>query len=73
METEGHFEKLEKADEGCFISSIVLTRKKNGAIKLALDSQFLNDQICKNKYQMRPTSTNLMRALLQAQTSVLQP
>ena len=28
METEGHIIKLEKCDEDCFISPIVITRKK---------------------------------------------
>ena len=52
METEGHIIKLEKCDEDCFISPIVITRKKDTSIKLALDSKLLNDQIFKNKYQM---------------------
>ena len=52
MVKEGHIVKLNKCDEDCFISSIVITRKKNGSIKLALDSKLLNNQIFKNKYQM---------------------
>ena len=52
METEGHIVKLEKCDEDCFISPIVITRKKDTSIKLALDSKLLNDQVFKNKYQM---------------------
>ena len=52
MEQEGHIVKLSKCDEDCFISPIVITRKKDGSIKLALDSKILNDQISKNKYQM---------------------
>ena len=50
MEKEGHFVKLSKCDEDCFVSSMVITRKKDGSIKLALDSELLNDQIFKNKY-----------------------
>ena len=50
--SESHIIKLEKCDEGCFISPIVITRKKDSSIKLALDSKLLNDQIFKNKYQM---------------------
>ena len=57
METEGHIIKLEKCDEDCFISPILITRKKDGSIKLALDSKILNNQICKNKYQM-PEKSN---------------
>ena len=52
METEGHIIKLEKCDEDCLVSPIVITRKKDTLIKLALDSKLLNDQIFKNKYQM---------------------
>ena len=52
METEGNITKLEKWDEDCFMSPIVITRKKDGSIKLALDSKFLNDPIFKNKYHM---------------------
>ena len=52
METEGHIEKLEKREEDCFISPIVITGKKDTSIKLALDSKLLNDQICKNKYKI---------------------
>ena len=52
METEGHIKKLEKCDDYCFISPIVITRKTNGSNKLALDSKLLNDQIFKNKYQL---------------------
>ena len=52
MQTEGHIKKLEKCDEDCFISPILITRKKDTSIKLALDSKLLNDQIFKNKDQM---------------------
>ena len=45
MEKAGHIIKLEKCDEDCFISPIVITRKKDTSIKLALDSKLLNDQI----------------------------
>ena len=52
MEKEGHIVKLNKCDEDCFINPIVITRKKDGSINLALDSKLLNNQIFKNKYQM---------------------
>ena len=58
-ETEGDIIKLEKCHEDCFISSIVITRKKVGSFKLALDSNLLNDQIFKNKYQ-RPNFHELI-------------
>ena len=52
MQTESHIIKQEKCDEDCLISPVVITRKKDTSIKLALDSKLLNDQIFKNKYQM---------------------
>ena len=52
MEKKGHIMKLNKCDEDCFISPIVITRKKDGSINLALDSKLLNNQIFKSKYQM---------------------
>ena len=52
MEKEGHIVKISKCDEDCFISPKVITRKKDGNIKLALDLKLLHDQIFKNKYQM---------------------
>ena len=52
METGCHIIKLEKCDEDCFISTIDITRKNEGSIKLALNFKLLNDQIFKNKYQM---------------------
>ena len=45
METKGHIIKLEKCDEDCFINPIMITRKKDGWIKVALDSTLINDQI----------------------------
>ena len=52
METEGQLVKLEKCDEDCLISPIVITRKKDCSIKKLLDSKLSNDQIFENKYQM---------------------
>ena len=52
MEKERQIVKLNKCDEDCFISLIVITRTKDGSIKLALDSKLLINQIFKNKYQM---------------------
>ena len=52
MEKEGHMVKLNKCDEDCFISPIVITRKNDGSIKLALDSKLPKNMILKNKYQM---------------------
>ena len=45
---QGHIEKLTKY----FVSPIVITVKKDGSVKLALESRELNKQVHKNKYQM---------------------
>ena len=52
MDNDGHFEKLEKWHKNCFISPIVVTRKKDGWIKFALDLKLLNDQIFKYRLRM---------------------
>ena len=49
---EVHIIKLEKCDEDCFIRPIVITRKMDTSIKLALESKLLNNQFFKNKFQM---------------------
>ena len=45
-------EKLEKCTSDFFIAPIVITAKKDGSIKLAMDAKPINAQIWKNKYQM---------------------
>ena len=52
LQTEGHVEKLSSCSDKHFISSIVITVKKDQSIKLALDSKVLNKAIQKSKYQM---------------------
>ena len=49
---DGHIEKLSRCSEDCFISPIVFTAKRDGSIKLALNSKLLNKQIFRNRYQM---------------------
>ena len=51
--TDGHIEKLSRCSEDCFISPIVITAKRDGSIKLALNSKLLNKQIFRYRYQMR--------------------
>ena len=41
LKDEGHIKKLENCGEDRFISPIVITRKKDKSIKLALDSSLL--------------------------------
>ena len=50
--SDGHIEKLSRCSEDCFISPIVITAKRDGSIKLALNSKLLNKQIFRNRYQM---------------------
>ena len=47
-----HIEKLEKCTTDHFIAPIVLTAKKDGSKKLALNNKLMNAQIWQNKYQM---------------------
>ena len=47
-----HIEKLEECLEKYFVSPIVIIVKKDGSVKLALESRELNKQVHKNKYQM---------------------
>ena len=49
---QGHIIRLEKCNDHQFISPIVITVKKVGSIKLAMDSKQINKSIHKNKYQM---------------------
>ena len=49
---DGHIEKLSRCSEDCFFSPFVITAKKDGSIKLALNSKLLNKQIFCNRYQM---------------------
>ena len=52
LPANGHIKKLDKGSEEIFISSIVITVKRNKSIKLATDAKTINKAIQKNKYQM---------------------
>ena len=56
---QGHVERLQNFTENQFISPIVITVKRVGSLKIALDSKELNKAVCKNKYQM-PNIEDLM-------------
>ena len=52
LSDQEHIEKLQECFDKNFISPIVITVKKDKAVKLALDSKVLIKAIHKNKYQM---------------------
>ena len=49
---QGLIEKLKECSDKYFVSPIVITLKKDGSVKLSLESRELNKQVHKNKYQM---------------------
>ena len=65
---DGHITKLDKCTTDHFNNPIVLTAKKDGSIKLAMDAKLLNAQIWKNKYQM-PKIHELINSAAQIITS----
>ena len=65
---DGHDTKLEKCTTDHFINPIVITAKKDGSIKLAMDAKPLNAQIWKNNYQM-PNFQELINSAAQIITS----
>ena len=56
---QGHIEKLVDCSDRYFVSSIVITVKMDGSVKLALETRELSKQVQKNKYQ-RPNIEELM-------------
>ncbi len=51
LKAEGHVKKLRSCTDDQFISPIVITVKRDGSIKLAMDSKMLNEMVSKNKHQ----------------------
>ena len=49
---EGHIVKLDKCTSDQFVAPVVITAKKDGTVKLAMDAKPMNSQIYKNKFQM---------------------
>ena len=56
---KGHIERVDTIKDDVFIQPVVVTVKKDGSVKIALDARALNESIAKNKYQM-PNLENLM-------------
>ena len=65
---DGHITKLDKYTSDHFINPIVITAKKDGLIKLAMDANSLNAQIWKNQYQV-PNIQELIDSAAQIITS----
>ena len=65
---EGHLVKHNKCTSDYFISPIVITAKKDGSVKLAMNAKPMNDQIHKNQYQM-PNLLELLDSAAQIITS----
>ena len=61
---EDYIEKLTNCSDPFFISSTVITVKKDRSIKIAFDSKILNKAIHKNKYQM-PNIDSLIQTISQ--------
>ena len=61
---ERHVIKLQKCSDENFMSPVVITEKKDGSIKLALESSELKKQVHKNKYQI-PDIDELVDAISQ--------
>ena len=49
---QGHIEKANNIDENCFVSTVVITVKKDKTVKSALDLRKLNEITIKRKAQM---------------------
>ena len=62
--TEGHIIKVQECSDRHFVPPIVITVKKDGSIKLALESRDFNKQVYKNKYQM-PSMDELVERISQ--------
>ena len=52
LQNQGHIEKANDIDENCFVSSAVITVKKDRSVKIALNSRKLNEITVKSKAQM---------------------
>ena len=62
----GHLEQLETIEEGCFVSPVVITVKKDKTVKIALDARKLNESCTKK----RPHMPNMEELLNQISTEL---
>ena len=55
----GHIERIDKITDEMFIQPVVITVKKDGSVKIALDARSFNNAILKDNFQM-PNWESLM-------------
>ena len=67
---QGHIEKLDKCTTDFFIAPLVLTAKKDGSIRRALNAKPMNAQIWKNKNQI-PNIHDIINSVAQIITKDL--
>ena len=65
---EEHIIKLEQCASDQFVGPVIITAKKDGMVKLAMDAKPMNSQIYKNKTQM-PNLVELLNSEAQISTS----
>ena len=65
---EGHIVKIDKCTNDQFVASVVITAKKDGTVKMAMDAKPMNSQIYKNKFQI-PNHLKLFDPAVQIITS----
>ena len=65
---EGHIVKLDKCTSDHFVAPVVITAKKDGTVKLAMDAKPMNSQIYKNTFQM-PNLLELLDSAAQTITA----
>ena len=58
----GHLEQLETIEEGCFVSPVVITVKKDKTVKIALDARKLNES-CTKKSPHMPNMEELLNQI----------
>ena len=59
----GHLERLETIEEGCFVSPVVITVKKDKTVKIALDAHKPNDSCMKKTRLLRTTKPNIRQTI----------
>ena len=64
----GHLERLETIEEDCFVSSVVITVKKDKTVKIALDARKENESCVKKRPHM-PNMEELLNQISAGMTT----